>query len=338
MKEQNCDILVSICCITYNQAPYIRQCLDGFIMQKTNFKFEIIVHDDCSTDGTTDIVREYSEKYPDLFVPIFQKVNQYQNGNKRILATFVYPKAKGKFFALCEGDDYWIDPLKLQKQVDYMESNSECTMTCSRTIWFSVRKNSYIAEQYCLQKDGLVNPADIINRTGYYIPTCSIVYRPQILDDYPDYCQNCLVGDWPLQITAAMKGAVFYFNDIMCVYRVENDSSWTSMQKCDSVDSNRLHVIHSLIDMFDGFSKDYPAYRIVFRDKIAEFICKNVPRWIYGKKELKIYEANFSNEISRFTFKWKILYNICLLRIPVIKYWYRRIFLHRYFMKMKYYK
>ena len=73
MKDINSDILVSICCITYNQAHSIRQCLDGFLMQKTNFKFEIIVHDDCSTDGTTEIVKEYSEKYPDLFVPIFQK-------------------------------------------------------------------------------------------------------------------------------------------------------------------------------------------------------------------------------------------------------------------------
>ena len=127
MNNQN-DIIVSICSITYNHAPYIRQCLDGFLMQKTNFKYEILVHDDCSTDGTTEIIREYAKKYPNIIIPILQSVNQYQNGNKRILATFVFPKARGKYIALCEGDDYWTDPLKLQKQVDYMEKHEECGM------------------------------------------------------------------------------------------------------------------------------------------------------------------------------------------------------------------
>ena len=122
MKEQN-ELLVSVCCITYNHAPYIRQCLDGFLMQKTNFKYEIIIHDDCSTDGTTDVVREYADKYPNIIVPIIQDVNQYQNGNTSILASFLYPKVRGKYIAICEGDDYWIDPLKLQKQVDLLEKN-----------------------------------------------------------------------------------------------------------------------------------------------------------------------------------------------------------------------
>ena len=113
--------LVSIGCITYNHAPYIRQCLEGFLMQKTTFPFEIIINDDCSTDGTTEIVKEYADKYPDLIIPIFHEENQYQKGVRGIYAKFVYPKVRGKYIALCEGDDYWIDPLKLQKQVDFLE-------------------------------------------------------------------------------------------------------------------------------------------------------------------------------------------------------------------------
>ena len=104
--------LVSICSITYNHAPYIRQCLDGFLMQKTNFKYEIIIHDDASTDGTAEIIKEYAERYPDLITPVFQTENQYSKGLRGFFAKFVFPHAKGKYIALCEGDDYWIDPYK----------------------------------------------------------------------------------------------------------------------------------------------------------------------------------------------------------------------------------
>lgn len=155
IKSQK-DIAVSICCITYNQASYIRKCLDGLIMQKTNFKYEIIIHDDCSTDGTTDIVKEYADKYPDLIVPIIQSVNQYQKGNKRILASYVFPIAKGKYYAICEGDDYWIDPLKIQKQVDFLDLHPDVGMCFtdfdvffvkSRKYYHSVLKN--YPEKYC---------------------------------------------------------------------------------------------------------------------------------------------------------------------------------------------
>jgi len=328
------DIIVSICCLTYNHAPYIRQCLDGFLMQKTNFKYEIIIHDDCSTDGTTEIVREYAEKYPDRIVPIFQSVNQYQSGNTHILTLFVYPKVRGKYVAVCEGDDYWIDSMKLQKQVDYLDTHPDCTMTCSRAKWFSEYRNKYIAEQYCLKTDGLLNPVDIINRTGLYIATCSIVYRLQIRDNYPDYCENCPVADWPLQILAAMKGSVYYFDEAMCVYRVEREGSWTSKQKFYSVDPARLQTIYGQVKMLEGFSKAYPAFISIFSNKIAEFICKGTPRWIYGRKEVNNYTKLFSNEIKLFSLKWKLIYNIFILRIPLVKFWYRRLFLRRYQSKI----
>ena len=106
------ETLVSISCITYNQAHFIRQCLDGFLMQKTTFSFEVLIHDDASTDGTTEIIREYESKYPEIIKPLYEKENQWTKG-RRGSAVFNYPRAKGKYIALCEGDDYWIDPLKL---------------------------------------------------------------------------------------------------------------------------------------------------------------------------------------------------------------------------------
>ena len=128
--QQGNDVMVSICCATYNHAPCIRQCLEGFVMQRTNFKFEVLIHDDASTDGTADIIREYEAKYPSIIKPIYQTENQYSKGMS-ISATFNWPRAKGKYIAQCEGDDYWIDPLKLQKQVDLLESNINCSLCCT---------------------------------------------------------------------------------------------------------------------------------------------------------------------------------------------------------------
>ena len=120
--------LVSILCDTFNHEKYISQALDGFIMQQTSFPFEIIVHDDASTDNTAQIIREYELKYPDLFVPIYQTENQFSKPEVNIWTDITFPKARGKYIALCEGDDYWTDPLKLQKQVDFLEENPEYGM------------------------------------------------------------------------------------------------------------------------------------------------------------------------------------------------------------------
>lgn len=111
-------IMVSIRCTVYNHEPYLRDCLEGFIMQKTNFRIEAIVHDDASTDGSATIIKEYAEKYPDIIKPIYEVENQYSKHNGS-LERIMNEACKGKYIAFCEGDDYWIDPLKLQKQVDF---------------------------------------------------------------------------------------------------------------------------------------------------------------------------------------------------------------------------
>lgn len=123
------EIKVSICCITYNHEKYIRDALESFLMQKTNFKYEIIVHDDASTDQTPQIIKEYAEKYPNIIVPILQTKNQYSQGIK-IAATYIWPRARGKYITICEGDDFWIDEHKLQKQFEKMEIDKELAFCC----------------------------------------------------------------------------------------------------------------------------------------------------------------------------------------------------------------
>ena len=126
--------LVSICTTTYQHRRYIRQTLDSFLNQKTDFPFEILVHDDCSSDGTVEILEEYARRYPDVVCPVFEKENQYSRGVP-INETFNFPRARGKYIALCEGDDFWCDDGKLQAQADYMESHPDCTFCFTNGSW-----------------------------------------------------------------------------------------------------------------------------------------------------------------------------------------------------------
>ena len=127
------EILVSVCTLTYNHEAYLRDTLEGILMQKVDFPMEILVNDDASTDGTRAILREYAEKYPDLIRPFYQDVNLYSQG-KDLCLEVLYPAARGKYIALCEGDDYWTDPDKLQMQVDFLEAHPEYTACVHDTL------------------------------------------------------------------------------------------------------------------------------------------------------------------------------------------------------------
>ena len=140
--------LVSICCITYNHASFIRKCLDGFLMQQTDFPIEILIHDDCSTDGTTEIIQEYTAQYPDLIFPLYEEVNQYQQGKATEIDFYNYRRARGRYIAYCEGDDYWTDPLKLQKQVDFMEANPEYSVCFHDFQVYDVRNAKWNKPSY----------------------------------------------------------------------------------------------------------------------------------------------------------------------------------------------
>ncbi len=138
--------LVLISCTTYNHAPYIRKCLEVFLMQKTTFPIQVIIHDDCSTDGTKEIIEEYAAKYPDIIFPMFQTENQYSKGIRGLMARFNFPRCGGKYIALCEGDDYWTDSSKLEKQVDFLEANSDyvgCFHKIKALLGKNLFKNQY---------------------------------------------------------------------------------------------------------------------------------------------------------------------------------------------------
>lgn len=177
--------LVSICCITYNHAQFIRKCLDGFLMQKTDFPIEILIHDDCSTDGTTEIIREYETKYPDLIFPLYEEENQYQQGKAAEIDFYNYRRARGKYIAYCEGDDYWTDPLKLQKQVDFMEANPEYSVCWHRSKQFIVETGEYIEDKCAAVlngKEGVDIDLDTYFSQWYTQPL-TMVFRRDALDE-----------------------------------------------------------------------------------------------------------------------------------------------------------
>lgn len=212
------DIIVSVLCTAYNHESYIRQCLDGFVMQKTNFKFEAIVHDDASTDNTASVIREYAEKYPDIIVPIYQTENQYRKTD--IYTTYLYPIVQGKYIALCEGDDYWTDPYKLQKQVDFLEANSEYSMCFANAIehWEDGTK-----EDKCFSNVEDRDYTGIEIYKKWTIPTASVLYRREIIfsERYKEITanKNFIFGDTILALTCCEFGKIRGMSDVVSVYR-----------------------------------------------------------------------------------------------------------------------
>lgn len=195
MLNDKSNIIVSISCITYNHAPFIRKALDGFLMQEppTGVSadepwYEILIHDDASTDGTTDIIKEYAEKYPDRIFPLYEKENQYSKGKANEIDLYNYKRARGKYIAYCEGDDYWTIPDKLQKQVDFMEIHPEYSVCFHDFKNYDVNRNHYdeMTQSHQLltvkkAEDGLDIDIDTYFR-GWFTQPMTMLFRVSMYD------------------------------------------------------------------------------------------------------------------------------------------------------------
>lgn len=176
------DMIVSVCVLSYNHEKYLRDCLDGIIMQQTTFPIEVWVHDDASTDLSQDIIKKYQKCYPDIIKPILQQENQYSKQDGGILSTFVYPKCTGKYIALCEGDDYWTDPHKLQKQVDFLEANPEYGICY--TDYNRLEESSHNIIESMFEQQNSYRPVtyeEHLLRPGYLAPM-TWLYRRELLN------------------------------------------------------------------------------------------------------------------------------------------------------------
>lgn len=222
---------MSVVCTTYNHELYIRECLNGFVIQRTNFPIEIIVHDDASTDSTVDIVKEYEDKYPHLFNNIYRTENWYSQG-KDILGYLSTQKARGKYIAICEGDDYWTDPLKLQKQVDFLEANAGYAL-----VYTGVQKVNSNSEPMVrnMLKGVSGNITKYFFTQGNPIITASVCFRSKYLLEYGEEIKKIpfglKMGDLPLWIYISLHGKFKYIEDKTTSYRILNESASHSKSK-----------------------------------------------------------------------------------------------------------
>lgn len=206
------DPLVSVWMITYNHEKYIRQSLEGAVSQKTNFAFEIIIGEDCSTDGTRAIVEEFESRYPDIIVPIYHETNV---GAMRNAYEYCYPRLSGKYVACLEGDDYWIDENKLQKQVDFLEANPDYAIYCHRVYELSDGNE--------LRETGLFSSAsgstteftiEDLASIGNFIHTASVLFRNGLIPGFPSWFSTSPVGDYVLHMLNARGARLHFFHTL----------------------------------------------------------------------------------------------------------------------------
>lgn len=208
-KKISCHI------ITYNQKEYISQCIEGVLMQKTNFSFEIIIGDDNSTDGTREIITEYARKYPDLIKLNLREVRgEGIPGKQNFLTTLTM--CTGEYISLCDGDDYWTDPLKLQKQVDFLEANPEYVL-CFHQVSI-LNSNGEIVDDFITKVPENYETIEILAQLGNYIHTPSVVFR-NINKAFPFEFQHSPIGDYFLYMMLAEHGKLKCFEEKMAIYR-----------------------------------------------------------------------------------------------------------------------
>ncbi|MFZ1301784.1 MAG: glycosyltransferase [Candidatus Microsaccharimonas sp.] len=287
---------VSIVSISYNQEKFIKQALDSFLSQKTNFDIEIIIADDASTDGTREIIAEYAKKHGEIFVPVLRKKNiGIQNNIIDALS-----RARGDYIAICEGDDFWTDDLKLQKQVDFLEKNKDYAV-CFHPVRVFFEDKTHDDSIFPEKRENFSLTRLLKSN---FIQTNSVMYRRQ--DDYRQLLNNTFPFDWYMHLFHAQYGKVGYINEVMASYRRHNRGAWW-----DSIaHENRIYIQHGIkhlvlyVKLKEMFGKNRKHDSIV-NDHIADLYA------IFNRIEKKTKNVNlFTQAEEEFPGTAKIAYSI----------------------------
>jgi glycosyltransferase involved in cell wall biosynthesis len=264
--------MVSVCCTTFNHQDYIEDAIQGFLIQETSFPFEILVHDDASTDDTAEIIAKYRDLYPSIFRVVAQRENQMSRGH-RILAEFLLPIARGKYIAICEGDDFWVDPLKLQKQVAFLEANEDfviCYSDCIGLLHETGESVPVPGVRWDLNAQELQQVASIFTLTSCF---------RNVIRSWPKELSRSPYGDMLLWTLLGDHGKGKYLENIEpSVYRMHS-------QGMHSLQSKRRQVTMALETMMVL----YLYRRRIGEQELAAFHLENVFVLIVKARGLRLF-------------------------------------------------
>lgn len=257
INSQFCMIMVTVYCIAYNHEKYIRDALEGFIKQKTSFEFEVIVHDDASTDGTKAIIQEYADRYPTIIKPIYQAQNTYNTHNR--VYDFLLPRTNGKYIAICEGDDYWIDANKLQSQYDFLESHYDCSAVVHLAL--QLNPNGVIQSYYDFNQNDRVflDISDILENHAVF-PTASLFFRKEFYYRHKEVLKRMRAFDYVIKTLLAMDGRICVLPYTMSVYRFQAIGAWTTKVWANK-EKRKQHLMESIdnlqvLNRYSGYKYD----------------------------------------------------------------------------------
>ena len=289
---------MSISCVTYNHQNYIADALDSILNQKTNFNFEILLHDDASSDNTKMIVLKYVEKYPEIFNCIFQTENKFSKGIKPRL-NYLYPIVRGRYVALCDGDDYWTDPYKLQKQVDFMEKEN---LVLSFHQGWLIDKNKQLLKSLLTMANINWNFKSLLSD---WPMTSSIMFDASILTkEFYQIITITWSGDQMLMLLAADKGDCGMLNEYMCNHILHSKGLTESLNKrewilnrikslifLDKLTKYRHHsdILSSLNNLYYHFAR---VHSLSFFEKIKYIVKAFINLIIYGSGDIRIFLFN----------------------------------------------
>ncbi|OGT55321.1 MAG: hypothetical protein A3F43_03410 [Gammaproteobacteria bacterium RIFCSPHIGHO2_12_FULL_42_10] len=300
--------LVSVVCITYNHERYIADAIESFLKQETHFPFEIIIHDDASTDGTTEIIRNYAKKYPSIIRPIFQKENQFSQHRKNTLQIAI-SYARAEYIACCEGDDYWIDSGKLKIQMSEMQKYPECDISFHPVIrkCNNGKKRDKILSKHS-SHNKIFSVREVVLGEGGFCQTASLIVKIDIFKSIPDWFFDVPIGDYFLQILASLKGGALYINKAMSVYRAGSFGSWSERMSKDEhyAHDYLVRILKSLDDVNFHTNNKYSKEFNIIKRKVCFWMCRN-PLLSFEKRN-QIFSENKKTFNSINKIMWHFFY------------------------------
>lgn len=308
--------VVSVFNWVYNHNNYIRESIKSILMQKTAFPVEIIIHDDASNDGSTNIIKEYELKYPHLFKNILHIENQWSQG-KSVMDP-LFEKPRGKYIGLNHGDDYWTDPYKLQKQVDFLEANPEYNLVVHDAIKIDEKGNK-LSDYYFKPPKSTFNQKDLM-QLGCQTPTCSMVFRSECIKDINPVLLN-IMCDQILELVISDNGKMFYMPDNMAAYRIHSGGVWSAKKNIERFKEalHRWKTIKSIDRYYKNYKQEIDEAIVFSSKEICEDIHAliSVRRLYYG---FLIYTHSNKKGLKTFIFLLKMvvfpqLYNLYKLKI-----------------------